>query len=284
MLLKQKIFQKKGFRNFMKNQIKVQEIEISISKIKEEDYISLTDMAKYKNTDSPDKVIQNWLKNDKTISFLDVWEKYNNPNFKPLQTEGLEILDKSFNFMSPKQWIEQTNAIGITSKRGRYGGTYAHKDIAFEFATWLSPEFKFYVIKEFQRLKENETDSEFQVQRLISKRNYKIQTKSIKENLIPELEEYESKNGVYASEADMLNLAVWGKTAKQWREENPEKPSNTNIRDFASIDELIVLSNLEVLNSKMIDSGIERKERFQALKESAIKQLQIFSNLKPIEL
>ena len=133
----------------MKNKLKVQDIIISVSKIKQEDFISLTDMARYKNADKPDKVIQNWLKNDKTIAFLDVWEKYKNPSFKPLQAEGFKNLDKSFNFISPKQWIAKTNAIGIISKAGRYGGTYAHKDIAFEFATWLSPEFKFYVIKEF---------------------------------------------------------------------------------------------------------------------------------------
>jgi hypothetical protein len=237
-------------------------------------------MAKYKNPDKPDDVIRNWIKTQKTIEFLSAWEEVFNPDFKAVNLNGF----KNSNDLTPKKWIEKTDAIGIISKRGRYGGTYAHKDIALEFATWISPKFKLYVIKEFQRLKENETDSEFQIQRLISKRNYKIQTKSIKENLIPELEEYESRNGVYASEADMLNLVVWGKTAKQWREENPEKPSSTNIRDFASIDELIVLSNLEVLNSKMIDNQIPKKERFQALKESAIKQLQIFSNLKPIEL
>ena len=177
----------------MKNKLKVQDILISVSQINEEDFISLTDMARYKNAEKPDKVIQNWLKNDKTIAFLNVWEKYNNPDFKPLQTEGLGILDKSLNFISPKQWIEQTNSIGIVSKRGRYGGTYAHKDIALEFATWLSPEFKFYVIKEFQRLKENEADSVFQVQRTISKRNYKIQTKSIKDYIIPKLNPNDNK-------------------------------------------------------------------------------------------
>jgi hypothetical protein len=236
-------------------------------------------MARYKDSKNPDVVIRHWIRTQKTIEFLTAWEEVFNPDFKPVH---LDRFKESYD-LTTKKWVEITNAIGLFSKRGRYGGTYGHKDIALEFATWLSPRFKLYVIKEFQRLKENETDSAFQVQRLISKRNYKIQTQSIKDKLIPELEEYESVNGVYASEADMLNLAVWGKTAKQWREENPTKPANTNIRDYASIDELIVLSNLEVLNSKMIDSGIERKERFQALQQSAVKQLEIFSNLKTIE-
>jgi hypothetical protein len=268
----------------MKNKIKVQEIEIAISQINEEDFISLTDMAKYKDAEHTGKIIQNWLRNSKTIEFLSIWEKINNSNFNIPEAEYIKSEAGTSNFtISVKEWIKRTKAIGIVSRAGRYGGTYAHKDIAFEFATWLSPEFKLYIIKEFQRLKENETDSEFQVQRLISKRNYKIQTQAIKENLIPNLEEYESKTGVYASEADMLNLAVWGKTAKQWRDENLDKPSNTNIRDYASIDELIVLSNLEVLNSKMIDSGIERKERYEALCQSAVKQLQIFSSLKSVE-
>jgi hypothetical protein len=269
----------------MKNKIKVQEIEISISQINNEDFISLTDIAKYKNQDHTGKVIQQWLRNSKTIDFIGLWEKINNPSFNVPEFEYIKNQAGLNNFsLSAKEWVKRTGAIGIVSKAGRYGGTYGHKDIAFEFATWLSAEFKLYVIKEFQRLKENETDSAFQVQRLILKRNYKIQTQSIKEKLIPELEEYESVNGVYASEADMLNLAVWGKTAKQWREENPTKSANTNIRDYASIDELIVLSNLEVLNSKMIDNQIPKEERFQALKESAIKQLQIFAGLKSIEL
>ena len=159
----------------MKNKLKVQDILISVSQINEEDFISLTDMARYKNADKPDDVIRNWIKTQKTIEFITAWEEVFNPNFKPVQIDGF----KNNNDLTPKKWIEQTNAIGIISKRGRYGGTYAQKDIALEFATWLSPKFKLYVIKEFQRLKENEADSKFQVQRLISKRNYKVQTKSI---------------------------------------------------------------------------------------------------------
>jgi hypothetical protein len=268
----------------MKNQIKVQEIVISISKIEQEDFISLTDMAKYKNAE-PKTTINNWLKNKKTIEYIGLWEKVNNPDFKGIEFDTFKNSAGLNSFtLSPKQWIEKTGAIGIISKAGRYGGTYAHKDIALEFATWLSPEFKFYVIKEFQRLKESEADSKFKFQRLISKRNYKIQTQSIKDHLIPKLNPNENQTWIYATEADLLNLAVWGKTAKQWRDENPDKPLDTNIRDYASIDELIVLSNLEVLNSKMIDSGIKRKERFQALQQSAIQQLQIFSKLKPIML
>ncbi|HIO70712.1 MAG TPA: KilA-N domain-containing protein, partial [Campylobacterales bacterium] len=162
------------------------------------------------------------------------------------------------------------------------GGTYAHKDIALEFATWLSPKFKLYLIKEFQRLKENEADSKFKFQRIISKRNYKIQTQSIKDHLIPKLNPNENKTWVYASEADLLNLVLWGKTAKQWREENPDKPSDTNIRDYATVDELIVLSNIEVLNSELIKNNVPKKERIQILQESVISQFKALSTLKPI--
>jgi hypothetical protein len=241
-------------------------------------------MARYKDVE-PKTTINNWLKNKKTIEYVGLWEQINNPDFKGIEFYTFKNNAGKNNFtLSPKQWIKQTNAIGIVSRAGRYGGTYAHKDIAFEFATWLSPEFKLFVIKEFQRLKENEADSKFKIQRLISKRNYKIQTQSIKEHILPNLDERENKSWVYASEADLLNLAVWGKTAKQWRDENPEKPDDTNIRDYASVEELIVLSNIEMLNSELIKNNISKKDRFEALQNSVISQFKVFANLNPIEL
>jgi hypothetical protein len=261
----------------MKSKIKVQEILISVSKINEEDFISLTDMAKYKNDKSPDDVIRNWIKSQKTIDFLEAWEDINNPNFNPVQIDGF----RKSNDLTPKKWIIETNAIGIVSKRGRYGGTYAHKDVALEFATWLDPKFKLYVIKEFQRLKENESSSQFKTQRYIAKRNYKIQTQAIKDNILPTLGKNDNSTWAYTSEADLLNLAVWGMTAKQWRKLNPDRPADTNIRDYATIDELIVLSNLEVVNSKLIENKIEKRERFEVLCETATSQLKIFGNLKP---
>ncbi|HIC10066.1 MAG TPA: KilA-N domain-containing protein [Campylobacterales bacterium] len=264
----------------MKNKLKVQEIIISVSKIEQEDYISLTDMARYKPDIKTGLTIQNWLRNQTTIEFLTLWEEINNPNFKVVENDYFKEFANTR--LSVQEWIEKTNAIGIISKRGRYGGTYAHKDIALEFATWLSPKFKLYLIKEFQRLKENEADSKFKFQRIISKRNYKIQTQSIKDHLIPKLNPNENKTWVYASEADLLNLVLWGKTAKQWREENPDKPSDTNIRDYATVDELIVLSNIEVLNSELIKNNVPKKERIQILQESVISQFKALSTLKPI--
>ena len=267
----------------MKNKLKVQDIVIPVSKIKQEDFISLTDMARYKDAEHTGKVIQQWLRSSKTIDFLGLWEKINNLNFNIPDFGYIKNQAGSNNFsLSVKDWIAKTNAIGIISKAGRYGGTYAHKDIAFEFATWLSPEFKFYVIKEFQRLKKNEADSVFQVQRTISKRNYKIQAQSIKEHLIPKLNPNDNKNWAYASEADLLNLAVWGITAKMWRDKNPDKPSDTNLRDYATVDELIVLSNIEMLNSELIKNEIPKKERFKALQDSVISQFKVFANLKSI--
>ena len=267
----------------MKNKLKVQDIIISVSKIKQEDFISLTDMARYKDAEHTGKVIQQWLRNSKTIDFLGLWEKINNLNFNLSNFKSLKNQAGSKNFsLSISNWVTKTKAIGIISKAGRYGGTYAHKDIAFEFATWLSPEFKLYVIKEFQRLKKNEADSVFQVQRTISKRNYKIQAQSIKEHLIPKLNPNDNKNWAYASEADLLNLAVWGITAKMWRDKNPDKPSDTNLRDYATVDELIVLSNIEMLNSELIKNEIPKKERFKALQDSVISQFKVFANLKSI--
>ena len=261
--------------------IDVQGSEITIISTKEQDYISLTDMVR--DIENGLVLIEKWLRNKNTIEFLGIWEEIYNPNFNSPEFEGIKNQAGLNRFaLSVKQWVQKTNSIGIIAKAGRYGGTYAHKDIAFEFATWLSPEFKFYVIKEFQRLKKNEADSVFQVQRTISKRNYKIQAQSIKEHLIPKLNPNDNKNWAYASEADLLNLAVWGITAKMWRDKNPDKPSDTNLRDYATVDELIVLSNIEMLNSELIKNEIPKKERFKALQDSVISQFKVFANLKSI--
>jgi len=261
-----------------KNRLIVQDVAIRINKTEKEDYISLTDIAKYKS-DEPNSVIQNWLRNKNTIEFLGLWEQLNNPNFKPLEFEGFKNEAGSNAFtLSPTKWIKATNAIGIITKSGKYGGTFAHKDIAFEFASWISPEFKLYLIKEFQRLKEEETKKQligWDVKREFAKINYKIHTDAIKEHLIKETD---IQNFVYASEADMLNLIVFGKTAKEWRDENPNKDGN--IRDYASVEELVILSNLESFNAQMIKQGLDKKERFLKLKQIAKEQFSSLLKLK----
>ncbi|HAQ62664.1 TPA: DNA-binding protein, partial [Candidatus Delongbacteria bacterium] len=216
-----------------------------------EDFISLTDIARYKDPDRTDYIIQNWLRNRTTIEFLGIWEKLNNPDFKPIEFDGFRNQAGLNSFvLTSKQWVEKTGAIGIASKSGRYGGTYAHKDIAFEFATWISVEFKLYLIKEFQRLKEDENTIlklEWNLQRIISKINYRIHTDAVKEKLIPPELSKEQINYVYASEADLLNAALFGMTAHEWRKKNPDREGN--IRDHAELIQLVVLSNLESINS-----------------------------------
>ena len=252
----------------------VKDIEISIAKNTQEDYISLTDIAKYKS-DEPKIVIQNWLRNKNTIEFLGLWEKLNNPNFKGIEFEAFKNEAGSNAFtLSPQKWIRATNAIGIVSKSGRYGGTFAHKDIAFEFASWISPEFKLYLIKEFQRLKEIEYQREaigWNVKREIAKINYKIHTDAIKENIIKRSHTPKTQQIIYASEADLLNLALFGITAKKWREQNPDKKGN--IRDYANVYELVVLSNLESMNAELIKQNIDKEKRFQILQKIAKDQL-----------
>lgn len=254
---------------------------ISVKKVNGEDYVSLTDMAKQK-WDKSDQTIQNWMKNRNTLEFLSLWEEFNNPNFKPLQSEGFkkDVWLNSF-LMSPQKWIEWTNAIWMITKAWRYGWwTFAHKDIAMEFASWISPEFKLYVIKEFQRLKEIEQkrlDPEWNVNRIISKINYKLHTDSIKENLIDwKIIDKKQKWYKYANEADMLNLAIFWKTNKQWRDESWIKFKDKNIRDYAEIYELTVLSNCEYLNSKLIEQWVKEKERLEILINEAKKQLKNF--------
>ncbi len=222
-------------------------------------------------------VIANWMRNRNTIEFLGVWETLNNPNFNPLEFEGFRKQAGLNAFvMSPKKWIEATGAIGIVSKSGRYGGTYAHKDIAFEFASWISVEFKLYFIKEFQRLKEEEQKQlGWTAKRELARVNYRIHTDAIKENLIPSTLTPEQVNIVYANEADVLNVALFGMTAKEWRDKNPDKKGN--IRDYATVNELICLSNMENINSVLINDGVSQAERLKKLNEIAITQMRVLS-------
>ena len=257
------------------NKIDVQGISIIVYKSDLEDYISLTDIARYKDISSTDDIIKNWLRNRNTVELLGFWETMYNPNFKPVEFDGFRKQAGLNSFvMTPKKWIESTNAIGIVSKSGRYGGTFAHKDIALEFASWISIEFKLYVIKEFQRLKIEENNREkldWNLQRTISKINYKIHTDAIKENLIPKEISKTQVSFVYASEADILNVAIFGKTAKEWKEEALENLGN--IRDEATIEQLVVLSNLESINSLLIQQNLPQNERIIQLNKVAISQM-----------
>ena len=238
------------------------------------DYISITDIAKYKNTDDPRFVIQNWMRNRNTLEFIGLWEALNNPNFNRVQFDTFRNEAGLNRFtMTPRKWIESTDAIGIVSKAGRYGGTYAHYDIAMEFASWLSPEFKLYIIQDYKRLKEDENSKlslTWNLHREISKINYKIHTDAIKEYLLKDLTN-EQLSFKYASEADMLNVALFNKRAKEWRNENPNLKGN--MRDYANINELLVLANMESYNSILIAKGIKQKERMIELREFARKQV-----------
>ena len=271
-----------------KNIIDVQGKAITIITRANKDYISLTDIAKYRNQEEPFSIINNWMRNRATIEFLGLWEKLSNPNFKPIEFERFKNEAGSNYFvLSPQKWIGLTNAIGIVSKSGRYGGTFAHKDIAFEFASWISSEFKLYLIIEFQRLKDEENNRlslEWNLQRTISKINYHIHTDAIKENLIPpELNKLQTQF-VYASEADILNMALFGKTAKDWREANPQVDGN--IRDYATLEQLVVLSNLESINAVLIHQGLEQNARLTQLNKIAITQMKSLidnSNIKRLK-
>ena len=239
------------------------------------EYISLTDIARYKS-DDPTAVIQNWMRNRDTVEFLGLWETLHNPDFKPLEFEGFRMQAGLNAFtLSPTKWINAVNAIGIVSKSGRYGGTYAHSDIAFEFASWVSAEFKLYIIKDYKRLKSDENSKMalgWNLNRELSKLNYKIHTDAIKENLIPPELTSRQKTMTYASEGDLLNVALFGITAKEWREKNPEKQGN--IRDYATLNQLLVLANIENYNAILIEQKITQSERLQKLRDLAIKQLE----------
>jgi hypothetical protein len=265
--------------------IEVNGTEITIFQSESSDYISLTDIARYKDSSNTDDIIKNWLRNRNTIELLGFWEQMYNPDFKPVEFDGFRKQAGLNSFvLTPKRWIETTNAIGIVSKSGRYGGTFAHKDIAFEFASWISIEFKLYIIKEFQRLKESESDRlklEWSFQRTLAKVNYHIHTDAIKQNLIPTALDKTKINFVYANEADLLNVALFGQTAKQWRTENPDLEGN--IRDSATIEQLVVLSNLESLNSVFIHQGQSQSERLIQLNTIAITQMKALVNNKQIK-
>ncbi len=244
------------------------------------DYLSLTDIAKYKNTDDPRFVIQNWMRNRNTLEFIGLWEVLNNPKFNRVQFDTFRNESGLNRFtMTPSKWIESTQAIGIVSKAGRYGGTYAHYDIAMEFASWLSPEFKLYIIQDYKRLKADENSNlslTWNLHREISKINYKIHTDAIKEYLLDDLTN-EQLSFKYANEADMLNVALFNKRAKQWREENPNLKGN--MRDYANLNELLVLANMESYNAVLIRKGVGQKERMMELRNLARTQMLSLENL-----
>lgn len=259
--------------------IKVQETEISIVSVREQDYISLTDMANAKESESrAADIIKNWLRNRYTIEFLGTWEMIHNPCFKVVEFDHFRMQAGLPNFvLSVSEWIEKTGAIGIIVKRGKYGGTYAFRDIAFEFGSAISVTFKLYLIEEFQRLKEEEQRQiGWSAKRELSKINYRIHTDSIKRNIIPAEVTSQQASIIYAHEADVLNVAMFGMTAKQWREDNPEKKGN--IRDYATINELICLSNLENLNAVFIDQGLSQGERLVRLNQIAIQQMRVLED------
>ena len=255
--------------------IKVLSKEITIFTRDEADYICITDIARYKSSDRTDDLIRNWLRNRNTIEFLGIWEHLNNPGFKPVEFDGFRKQAGLNSFtLTPKQWIEKTGAIGLISRSGRYGGTYAHKDIAFEFASWISVEFKLYLIKEFQRLKEEELKQlGWDIKRNLAKINYRVHTDAIKEKLIPPELTPRQVNLVYATEADVLNMALFGMTAKAWRDSHPGDKGN--IRDYANVSQLVCLSNLENLNALFINDGLTQTERLRRLNHIAIHQMKL---------
>ena len=269
-------FENQTLQNLMAKII-VQNTNITIISVNGDDYFSLTDLARYKS-DEPNAVIANWMRNRNTIEYLGIWEQLYNPDFKPTEFEGFRMQAGLNAFtLSPKKWIEATGAIGIVAKSGRYGGTYAHKDIAFKFASWISVEFELYIVKEFQRLKtEEQRLLGWSAKRELSKINYRIHTDAIKQNLIPAEVKPMQANIIYANEADVLNVAMFGMTAKQWREANPDLTGN--IRDYATINELICLSNMENLNAVFIEQGMTQGERLVKLNQIAIHQMSVLES------
>ncbi len=258
--------------------------EISVQwNSEQDDFISLTDIAKLKDSDNPRYIIQNWLRNRNTIEFLGVWESLYNPSFNRVEFDAFRSQAGLNSFvMTPQKWVESTRAIGIISKAGRYGGTYAHKEIAFEFASWISVEFKLYLVKEFERLKTEEMKQlGWDIKRNLVKINYRIHTDAIKENLIPPELSAKQVSMVYASEADVLNMALFGMTAKQWRDSHPELKGN--IRDYANVSQLVCLSNLENLNAVFISEGMSQAERLAKLNAIAISQMEILTQDHRIE-
>lgn len=254
---------------------------VKVMRVNGVDYISLTDLASYINPNDPSGIIRNWMSTRNSFSFYSLWEELNNPDFNSVKSHGIKIDEVPYNrfTMTPNRWKKEFNAIGIIPSSGKYSkGTFAHPDIALEFASWIDPAFKLYLIKEFERLKYNETYQErieWSVRRSLSKTNYRIHTDSIKENIVPTLTD-KQKLFIYASEADVINVALFGMTAKEWRENNPDKEGN--IRDYTDILHLVVLSNLEVLNASMIENNISQKDRLEKLNATARRQINILTN------
>ncbi len=264
-----------------KQKLIVKGIEVVTFKKNERDYISLTDIARYKDKDRSDYILQNWMRTRSAIEFLGLWEKLYNPNFNSIEFDGFKKESGLNSFiLTPKKWITKTNAVGIVSKTGRYGGgTYAHLDIAYEFASWISAEFKLFLIKEFQRLKEEENlrlALGWDLKRNLAKINYRIHTDAIKAHLVPNNLSKNRVNAVYANEADVLNVALFGQTAKEWRDENPSKEGN--LRDYAYVTQLVVLANLEGINAELIRQGLSQPNRLIQLNQIAIIQMRSLLN------
>ena len=268
-----------------KSTIEVQGTAITVLSQQEKDFICLTDIARVKNADRSDDLVRNWLRNRNTVEFLGIWERLNNAGFNSVEFDGIKMQAGLNSFtLTPKQWIEKTKAIGIVSHAGRYGGTYAHKDIAFEFASWVSVEFKLYLIKEFQRLKEDENQRlslAWNLNRTLSKLNYRIHTDAIQTHLIPAAITPAQATITYASEADLLNVALFGLTAKQWRMANTDFEGN--MRDYATIEQLLVLANIEGMNAELIHMGLSQTDRLKRLNEIAIRQMQVLTTADAIK-
>ena len=274
--------------NTIKTEIEVINNKIRIMRIGNIDYISITDLAKYSNNDDPSGVIRNWMSNKNSFEYYGLWEEINNENFNSVEFHRIKTEEAPYNrfTMTPKRWKDKFNAIGIVPSSGKYSvGTFAHPDIAFEFASWLSPEFKLYLIKEFERLKQNEAYQEkieWHANRILAKVNYVVHTDAIKNYIVPNLTE-EQKNYIYANEADVLNVALFGMRAKEWRDEHPELSKNGNIRDYTDLLHLVILNNLENTNAELIRKGISQKERLISLNESAKNQMRILQNNRNIK-
>lgn len=270
----------------IKAQIIVKNKTINVLRIEDEEYISLTDLARYADEDDPRYPIQNWMRNKDVISYLGLWESIHNENFKGVEFDTFKNEAGSNKFkISPQKWIKETNAIGIISKSGNNGGTYAKSDIALEFASWLSPEFKLYVIQEFQRLKKNEAYQnkiDWHANRVLSKVSYIVHTDAIKSIIVPTLTE-KQKKFIYAEEADVLNVALFGMTAKEWRESNPNLAKDGNIRDYTDLLHLVILSNLENINAELIEMGIPQPERLVRLNDMAKKQIELLRKNKSLK-
>ena len=270
----------------MKKEIGVNGLVINLRREKGDEYISLTDIARKKNPLEPKDVVKNWLRSKSTIEFLALWEKINNPDFKGVEIDSLLIEAGSNSFtLSPSKWVESTKAIGIITSTGKYGGTFAHSEIALEFASWVSPEFKLYLITEIKRLKTAESDQQnlnWSVQRTLAKINYKIQTDAIKESLVPKSLTKNQTSIIYANEADLLNVALFGLTAEQWKNNNPR--FDGNMRDHATLEQLVVLSNMESINGLLIQQNISASERILQLNQVAISQIKSLLTAKGIKI